>query len=198
MQFRDTLIAIILICLIFVSIDQNLKSILIPIALIALAVFIFYSEPEHMNNQSNEAVQDISSIYNTKGTLVVPSLNVVGDLTVGGATTLSGALTIAPSGSLAVSGPTTLGATSSASLSVVGQTTLSNTTLGSTTIPSSGSLTVAGPTSLNGLINLNGATTIPPSGSLNIQGDSNFSASVGCANGIAGGHRGCNFHNIFG
>jgi len=39
-------------------------------------------------HQSNEAVQDVASIYNNSGTLTVPNLVVTGNVTVNGSTTL--------------------------------------------------------------------------------------------------------------
>jgi len=171
MQIKDFLISIVLALIIFNSINPNFKNIVIPIAIIALVIFVLYSNDveEHMTSLSNEAIQDIASVYNNLGTLTVPNLNVTGTVTVGGQTTLNGSTTISQSGSLNVNGPATF----------------------------------AGQTALNGTSTVNGAMSVSSGGSLYIHGDKNFGADVQCHNGSStnsndGGHRGCNFYNIFG
>lgn len=80
----------------FYLFDNNLKrgsGKLLVLAIIILSIILnnqlYYNyRKEDMTAQSNEAIQDIASIYNASGTLTVPNLRVTGDVSVDGTTTL--------------------------------------------------------------------------------------------------------------
>ena len=71
---------------------------------IIVSIFLINNTNEHYTTspEYNEAVQNIASLYNNQGTMVVPSLHVTGETTLSGSLNVAGTTTIG--GGLIVSG----------------------------------------------------------------------------------------------
>jgi len=74
------------------NLNKRSEKILVLVIIAISTIIILYNwgcyNKEHMTPQSNEAVQDIASIYNNSGTLTIPNLVVTGNATFSGTTTL--------------------------------------------------------------------------------------------------------------